>query len=258
MNYQEAIKNLLVLTLAEQQNKTPSYSQRAFAKRLGLSSSTISEIMNGRRKVTPKIASRILGRINADPLDIESIKKALVKKSNIENVRMQIFTELSNDNLSLISEWHYYAILSLVETDDFVSDIEWIGARLGIRSAVVQSAIDRLIRMGLIKFSKKKIVAANMQLTTTHNIPNNILKKQHYQNLDQMRASLENDPVDMRDFTYIVFAGDPNRMVEMKKWIKDFRRAFCSEFESKNKTEVYKACFGLIPLSKKIKTKERV
>lgn len=55
------------------QRKNPAYSMRAFAKKLQLSPSALSEIISGKRKISKKMALRILDRMQAEPTEVEKI-----------------------------------------------------------------------------------------------------------------------------------------------------------------------------------------
>src|SRR5437763_1672981 len=104
--------------------RNPHYSIRSFARKLGIGSGPLSELLCGKRPLTKKMSARIA--------------KNLVLESEPE------FNPLSADAFSAIADWHYYALLSLMQTDDFVSSPRWIANRLGIPANEVRLAISRL------------------------------------------------------------------------------------------------------------------
>ena len=49
---------------------------RAFAKKLNLSPSALSEILNGKRKISQKKAMMIFERLGANPIEIHELQNA--------------------------------------------------------------------------------------------------------------------------------------------------------------------------------------
>jgi transcriptional regulator with XRE-family HTH domain len=59
----EAIQRKLSEALLEARSRNPAFSLRAFARKLEMSPSAISELLNGKRRVSRKLASRIVGNL---------------------------------------------------------------------------------------------------------------------------------------------------------------------------------------------------
>jgi uncharacterized protein (TIGR02147 family) len=160
------------------------------------------------------------------------------------------FVQLNMDQFRLISDWHHYAILSLVETKTFREDSDWIAKRLGIDAARAQSSLDGLLRLGLlIRTRGGKLKHGGKQITTTIDIPNASLRRAHYQNLDLARRSLDSDPVTERGFSSITVATTPRKLEEAKRRIREFRRNLTTYLEADEKTEVYQINFQMFPLT---------
>ena len=63
MESQELIQSILIREFTEAQAKNPAFSQRAFAKRVGLSSGAMSSLLNGKRRISKKIAIRLVEKL---------------------------------------------------------------------------------------------------------------------------------------------------------------------------------------------------
>jgi uncharacterized protein (TIGR02147 family) len=152
-----------------------------------------------------------------------------------------------------IADWHYYAILSLAETMDFVGSPGWIAQRLGISEKSAAEAVDRLLRLDMLEKDKKtgKLRSTGEQFEAISAIANPALRKANRQNLELAQAALEKIPVEERDFTAITLCFDPGRIEDARKMIKTFRRNFNRVMEAGHKKEVYKMCIQLFPLSKR-------
>lgn len=260
MNPQLEIRKIMQEDLINSQARNPSYSMRAFAKKVGLYSSAVSEILNGKRQVTQKMAHRILDRLNVSPDKQEKTlasfgkatrrKKAAIKSTN--PVSPLNFIQIDMDQFHLVSDWHCFAVLSLADTRDFKDDPTWVAKRLRIKPQDARMTLDRLERLGLLaKNSDDRRVATGKQFSTTTDVVNHTLRKHHYQNLELARRALDEDELLERDFSFITMAVDPSKLPRIKEKIRNFRRELCAEFESGARKEVYKLCVQLFPLTKK-------
>lgn len=250
------IQKLLNEHLTEAQLKNPLYSLRSFAKKVGLPASALSEIMNGKRRLSREKARGVLNRLCVDP-DLSARilggfpeKMKYNRRSRDEAVR---YTRLDMDHFRVVSDWHHFAILSLSETEGYRHDPKWIARRLGIRAGEASLALDRLERLGMLERDEKtgKVIQTGVSYATSDDVADLSLRKAHAQNLELARRSLEGDAVDERDFTAITMAIDPEMLPLAKKMIREFRDRLCATLESGAKKEVHKFCMQLIPLTKR-------
>lgn len=249
---------------AKRRKANPSYSLRAFAKALSIPSGRMSEIFDGKRQLTASMGEKIAQKLALAPEQSNTFlqlieghrKDARVKK--VRNSEEKLirkgasvsYDQLSTDTFYLISDWQHYAILNLVETDDFRPDPAWIANRLAISKIEVQTAVDRLERLELLKISNRKWRRTRGPLTTTHDIPSSALRRSHRQSLEQAIEALEEVPVELRDISSITFPIDMSRIAEAKRMILDFRRGLSAFLESGAKEEVYNLNIQLIPVTK--------
>ena len=249
MHDQTAIQQVLHENLVQSRLRNPSYSLRAYARKLGLSSAAVSEILNGKRRVSHKLAARIAERMCLSPGDTRRLLEPFsIKRPKTAGNQQMV---LDMDQFHLISDWHHFAILSLAETQDFRPDPTWIAGRLGIGIPAVELAFERFERLGMAtRDAHGTLIFTKTQYATSDHIANTALRKSHAQNLELAHRSLEQDPVDVRDFTAVTMAIDPAKLPNAKAMIREFRNQLCSYLESEGKTQVYKLCFQLFPLSK--------
>ncbi len=235
--------------------KNPSYSLRAFAKRLNLSPAAVSGILNQKLRITKKAAERVFYNIHVEPEKKKQILGLLSNKCR-GNEKMsrtlsdEAFTLVDMDQYHLISEWYFFAVLSLAETPDFSDEPKWIASRLGIQIRQARKALVILERLKLLERNKRGLLCwTGKAIRTTSNTHNAAIRKSHTENLDLARRSLEQDAVEDCDFTAITMAIDPAKINEAKEKIKNFRRELCQYLESSNKKEVFKLVVQLFPLS---------
>ncbi len=250
---QSAISNVLRQAFVEAQVRNPSYSLRAFARRLAISPSALSEIMAGKRRISRKIADRLTEKLCLEPRQRQAILTlfraggAAAGDSAAGGIEYEL---LDADKFAAIADWYHFGILSLMETKDFQSDPQWIAARLNIRLRESVAALERLERLGLIKKTRGKFSLTKGRLTSSDGVRNLSLQRAHAANLALAQTSLAEDPVDSRDFCATTMAIDPEKIPEAKQMIREFSDRLASFLETSGKqTEVYKLCLQLFPLS---------
>lgn len=248
---QAEIRRLLFKDFEEARLKNPGYSLRAFARRLRLAPSALSEILSGKRPISVRVAEQIAERLAWAPDVRERVVRTYLGSRRKTTPHRRESIALDVDQYHAISEWYHFAILSLAETRGFRSDARWIGCRLGISADIALAAVERLLRMGLLNQEKNgRWAATGKSYATTDGIVNLALRKSHQRNLELAKASLETDPIDRRDFTAMTMVADPAKLPEAKRRIREFRDELSAFLEDGDKSEVFKICLQLFPLTK--------
>lgn len=235
--------------------RNPSYSLRAFARKLSMAPSALSEILQGKRAVSRKTAVSIANALMMSPAERDKLLKLFPEHFKRAPRGAALTVKPSNqlmmDQYRTISEWFHFAILSLAETTNFQSDISWIAQRLRLSKVVASSAVNRLLRLKLLQQKNGAFSATGLSYATPDGIAEVSLRRAHATNLDLAKASLERDSLEERDFTSMTMAIDPRKIPEAKKRIREFQKELCAFLESGEQTEVYKVCTQFFPLTTK-------
>lgn len=163
------------------------------------------------------------------------------------------------DQFYLIADRYHFHLLALIQTEDFKNDLKWMAKRLGISVVQVRTALDRLERLGLITKDKTDLrLSSTKGISTSHDVSSGALRKSHHQALDRATLSLDQDPVEIRDFSSITMAIDQKKIPEAKRMIKEFRRRLCKFMETGKSGEVYELNIQLVPVTKFQLQKENV
>ncbi len=244
---QQEIINRLSKEFTRARGQNPSYSLRAFSKKIGIQVSALSEILNGKRVVSHKMGKRILDGLGTNPVESKKIITG-IEVRNSEEINLNL------EHFKVISDWYYFAILSLAEIEDFSIDPEWISKRLNIQKREAKKAVETLLNLSMLEQDEVtgSYKATGIQYKTPSDIASISLKNHTLQTLDLAQESLLNDPIEKRDFSTVTMAIDPSKLNEAKKMIQDFRRRLSKKLESGNQKEVYKLAIQLFPLSRDI------
>jgi uncharacterized protein (TIGR02147 family) len=259
MDPQQEVVRLLQEELSRLQMRNSSYSLRALAKRVGASPSVLSEILNGRRPVTRRTGEHLLAglmvpaakrQLLLSKLPNRNVKGSVAKRTKATDD--MAWTLLEANQFDAVSNWYYFAILSLAETSGFKSDTTWIANRLGIKVTDAKRAVATLLRLELLKNTKDgSLKPTGLQFRTTDQISNSAVRKNHFQQLEVLRRSLENDQIEERDFSSVTLTFDPAHMTQAKEMIRNFRRQFAADNEKTRKQEVYRLSIQFVPLTRR-------
>jgi uncharacterized protein (TIGR02147 family) len=257
MKEQLAFQKILLGKYEEARSKNAHYSRRAFSKKLGISAGAISELLSGQRKVSLKLAEKIIGRLELDPQERVELLELFprgMKAPKSAGADKSKYLQISADQFRVIGDWYHFAILTLMRSSTFKSNPDWIGQRFGIGSSIVVSALERLKRLGFIKEADKKLILAESLYRTSDDIANISVKRAHFQYLDKAREALETLAVEERDFTSLMLTMHPSQLPRAKELIRKFQDELMAELEDKPQPEVYQLCIQMFPLTKNKKT----
>jgi len=242
---QDKFRLFLLERYEEIKEKNPRTSKRSFATRIGVSPGTLTELLNGKRSVTDKLVQKVSKKLDLSPMDLENIYQP-------ENESEHNYRNLSMDHFSLISDGIHFAILSLMDIEDFRYDYEWISKKLKKSKREIKSVIDRLILLEIVQKSGNQLIKKEDSFHSPDEISSAAIRKSHRQTLSEAEQSLDEIEVLLRDFTSITFSMNTDSLPELKKAIRSFRKKVLKITDSSHKkNDVYKMAIQLFPLTEK-------
>ncbi len=257
-------RDLLKKEFVDRKNRNTHYSLRAFARDLDLSASRLSEVFSGDSHISLDSAKKITDRLGyskyestffCDLVEMSSSRNELSRKAaelriknrkNIENY------QLSKEFFSIIAEWHHFAILELSTFDEFQDNPQWIAEKLNISAAQAKVSLEKLSRLGLMIRNDKDVLVAKDEFTfSPDGVSSRALRYAHDQLIRLGLLSLQNDPLEVRDFSNILIGFSEDQMEKARELIKDFRVQFQEQLpRSQKQKRVYSLAIQLFPLSK--------
>lgn len=252
----------LKLEYEKRKAKNSQYSLRSFARTLEISSGRLSEYLSNKREITNAVGVQIAEKLGFDQelttLFLKCIDSHLENKKELmrELIELERSPEFdfiptdSSDRYQVVAEWHYFAILSLMELHDFQSSSEWIAKKLGLSENMIKESLDRLERLHVIDRSVEPWRLNSANLRTTEDVASEALLEFHIRNLELALDKLKSVPVENRDFSTITIAIDKAKLPFAKGMIRDFRRKLSRLLETGGtKNEVFQLSIQLFPLS---------
>lgn len=233
-----------------------AYSLRAFAKSLGLSSGELSEVLRGIRKLSPKSALKISKSLGLTSRETKHFLSLVHPDDRSEKEEKRPYQEvrLEADQFDIVGDWYHFAILNLADCHDFRWDLEWIARKLNIKPFEVKLAIERMVRVGLIKKSVNKNREVSYSISSDYTlspdgIPSQSVKNYHKQILLKAIDSLELQSVEERDISGIGMAVDMKDLASIKKDIIEFQNMLVEKYSKGKKERVYQLEVALFALS---------
>ncbi len=246
--------NEIQIFLSEQlslrKKKNPLYSLRAFAKTLEVSPSHLSNILTGRKSLTPKLAHQIFHRLDVDQFLAQDLLQKIVSDGDGNNFKNEPYEILPDDQFKIISDWEHFAILSLAHIKNNKASAKWISDRLGIDNERARIAFERLKKLNYIQVNGGSFFQSTNSLHTTSDIPSTSIRKYHQQNLQLAADKLEEVPVHLREYTSMTVDVDLKKLPRAKKMIQSFKENLSNYLCSGNSSEVYTISIQLFPLTK--------
>ena len=251
-------REFLLEELARRQQVNPRYSQRAFARHMGLSAGELSELLRGRRALSLKSALKVARALELNPTEtkhlvhLAHVEKSLRSGADdtlISQNRSDRGEQIAFDTFHIISDWYCMAILNLADCTGFSWNPNWIAKRLAITVAQVQSALERLERVGLVNQEYGRRWINKDHIYTAGGTPSEAVRTYHRSMLKKAADSLDFQKVSDRDVSGIGFAVDPKHLPSMQRDIEEFQEQILAKYSKGKKTEVYQLQIALFRLT---------
>ena len=192
--------DLLKKEFARQQSRNSRLSLRQWAKRMNYSSGAISEIFNGRRKVTTEKA---LALVSAAGLPAGEIKH-LQAEMGLATAPLRVAP--SREHVAVIRDWVNHAICGLFELDTVEVTTALIADRLGISEEEIIRKTDHLLELGLLKRDPQgRVYRVKERWDVSLTLATDEMKKirQNSTRFTEMAVErLKDDDLFMRTFTF--------------------------------------------------------
>jgi uncharacterized protein (TIGR02147 family) len=232
--------------------RNPRFSLRSFAKQLGIDHSTLSQVLRSKRRLSARALEAVGKRVGLSEEAIRAYshsRKKTTPKNPPENVRR---FHLDLDTFQLLSVWHHYAILELIQIQGFKTDSRWIAHALGSDVADVNIALQRLLRLGLLEMSAHDRWIDKSGDAEFHSAAlTEMACNQMNQEIHELAGdAIKRIPSQHRVHRQVVVAVDSRKLSRLNMLADEFMnevRSLVSESDTKD--DVYQAEISLFPIT---------
>ncbi len=251
---------------------TPSFSYRAFSRRVGLKSPNhLKRVIEGERGLTNTMAERYTKGLGLEGREEECFH-ALVDfcEAETQKQRQDRFQRLAGlrgyNNAQKLDyryaqyyeHWFIPAVHELANFNGFRAEPEWIAKQMmpPITTHMAQTALDVLGSLGMLVVEDGKLVRKSPIVTTGREALGEHLRSYHEVMLGHASAAIQKIDKDDRDISSVTFAVGEDGMARLKDEMARLRReliAWATE-EEKNGKRVVHVTFAAVPLSRELET----
>jgi uncharacterized protein (TIGR02147 family) len=184
--------------------RRPLYSQRAFARDIGLSPSSLTDFLKGRMRLSTGRIAQVGDtlKLNSEQkqhwIDLMDAKfSRSIETRKISQVRARNRLQAQNESISLdhfkmVSEWFHMAYLELIDMNAAkYSDVKVAAAALGLPVRTLRVAVKRLEKQGLLRKSAEGLYSTDPSTLFGDGDPSFALRQFHIQILKKAIQSLE-------------------------------------------------------------------
>jgi uncharacterized protein (TIGR02147 family) len=265
MIYEHAdYRSYLRAQLSSQMAKNPHYSLRAFAKKLELAPSSLSEILSGKKNLSHGMASKVSFRLGLTAKETEyfilladlelaaseAMKEQIIQKLQKLNKRRSV-ASLDIELFRVIADWYHIPIIEMTRLPHIEFSPATIAKKLGINPLEARNAIERLEKLELIEKDaggRYRKVQDNTLFSSTQK--NEALSSFHQQMLERASAALKRQSPKERYSGSETFCLDENLSEEAREIINDcFDKIVALAAKSKKPKHVYHLGIHFFPLT---------
>ncbi|MDD4973677.1 MAG: TIGR02147 family protein [Bacteriovorax sp.] len=252
LDEQQLIKNILTDYYFSAQKRNPRFSIRAFSKKLNVSSSALSEILRGKRKISLKKAIQYAEILNIEPKKIKQLREAFEKSGSLEQLKpsQNPLKEIviTPDRFHVMSDRKFFSVLAMLRSKN--KSPESISEKLGLKINEVKSALDELVKTGVLKkngneYSEEERVV----FRTSENFPLELMKKRRLQNNIAAKKAIESN-VNGECGYFATVSLDKSKLDEIGPIVEDFMKRLSLFLRKSGSEDVFEINLDIFPWSK--------
>lgn len=233
--------------LMRRKNRNPSYSLRAFAKDIGLSSSFVSKVISGKKNVSEESLLKISHRLKLDNFSLDELTFHCSKQKNSVE-----FEEINLDVFQAICDWEHFALLEAVTLKSKNITIADLADLFSTSEDKMSQFVERLVKLELlIKNSDGCITSTGKNFTTAgQKIPKFANTEHERQLLKKAIECLDTVSFENRSQSSMTMAIPSHRINEAKEKIRQFNRDMMKLLQRPGDSDsVYNLSISFFPLT---------
>jgi len=241
--------NVLEQELVRRKAKNAKYSLRSFARDLGMDVAALSRVLSQKGSLTLVVGKKIARILKLSAVETKNFLESIADQRKFKSLKNEVVASkleiegiqgLEEDQFALISKLYHYAILELSKTDDFDSEPKTIAKALGITVIEAREAIDRLLRLGLLKKNGSKLEKTSAYITTKNKSKTSKALRNHQREIMQNALfRMENEPIEKRIVSGMTIPIDPEKLPLARQLIDEFSQKMAEIMSSGKRQSVY-------------------
>lgn len=182
----------LAAELEQRKSKNALYSLRSMSLQLGVSATTLSDVIKGKKKFSEKTAIEVSKNLKLTAKETkyfqtlvhfensqdENLKKVLENQLMVMNPKLRAQFEVRDEHYNVLSEWHHIAILELAALNPKMTPA-FVSEQLNVDLAQATSALNILEKIALLERKGSSYIKTKKQFTFSSQLANQALRHFH-------------------------------------------------------------------------------
>lgn len=246
-------------------DRSSAMSYRNMAAKVGMDVSYLAKVLAGQRHIPVAKADAFIQLCKLNERDAE-IFKVLVefsraKRESEARVHFERLLKLQGLDSKCLdpmqytfySRWHFTAIRALLGIKDWGNQLEEMGKTLDpeITISQVQTALDTLLRLGLIKNQNLGYAPTDQHITTGSQVTSVAIRDFQKEMISLAIRSIDKHDKELRDISTITLAMNRNALEDIRNLVAECRQSICRRVaEDQDADCIYQFNVQLFPLTK--------
>ena len=261
LDYRDFLKDFYT----DKKNRSPFFSYRVFATKVGLDTSYLAKVIMKKRHIATKSIPKVAEYCGLKGRDAECFetlvnfgKAKTESQSRIYFEKLLAMKEAPSRTLlekqyEYYTKWYYSAIRSVIEYFDFKGDYGLLGKQLNpaIGAREAKKAIRLLESLGLIsKDETGRYCQTDAAITTGTQWNSAAINAFQEDTIALAREALSRHPKNTRDISTITMAINAGQFEEIRERIREFRASLIKYVnEDTDPNQVFHMNIQLVPLT---------
>jgi uncharacterized protein (TIGR02147 family) len=259
----QSTQQVLLKYFEKKKRAAKGFSVRSLAKKLELSPSFLSRVLNGQRPVSYPLLVKLGRLLDIDPETMTGLKNA--HSQTVEDAavprrgRAQVESTTGDweltESFNVLRQWFYLPILEFTTLENFDGSLEKISSRLGISKTSTEIATRELLSLGLLKELDGRLKKSSKKLrwsTSTKHLAD--VRKYHGQMLKKAHEMLVSQTSDedfaRRLITGITVTASEKSIKAAKQKLSECLHEIANDLAAEEGSDVYQLSAQLFPLTK--------
>lgn len=244
------------------------YSLRSMAQALGISPTTLSDVIRGKKKFSEKTAIEVSQKLNLNEREAtyfqtlvyyensqeEGLKSILENQLRALNPVLRKVSEVEDEHYIVLSEWYHIAILEMTYLYPKELNPQTIHEQLNIEFAQAEQALTLLEKLNLLERQGDSYVKTKTQFTFNSELSNQALRHFHRTMLGKAQVCIVEQTNKEKFIGSETFPLALEDLTEAKDIVEScFQQLLQLSKKSKNPSYVYHAGIQLFQLNRPAK-----
>lgn len=260
----EAVVRLLQRAVSRKKAQSPGFSIRQMARKVGVSSPFLTQIINGRRTLPGRLITNICAVLDLDDERRDFLVTRFLAGEGLHGVssmRAPAPEAWGNDwqgiphrHFNILDEWYHLSVLNATLLHEYDGTADFISDRLELSTSVVEASLRKLEAFGFLEHREGKRVKKNAFNEFQSGARKEQIRQFHRSCLEKashvLRTRTEDADVDRRLIRSLVVTGDIREAEWAKRRIAEVMREIAERMAVAPAEDVFQFSIQFFPTSR--------